>query len=196
MLSRSVIWSRVGIFLALCYLGLGYIQRERAEMVGETLALGRDHREVSVSAKPTLGNLLLWKVIYQHDGRFWVDAVRVGSQPLVYPGGSVAVLDIPSQFPWLEEGSQQAQDLARFDWFSSGYLAVDNNDRFRVIDMRYSMLPNEIDGLWGIRLDESAASGQHVTYDVKRSVDKTRIDNLIAMLAGKASASISGTAAD
>lgn len=196
VLSRSVIWSRVGLFVALCYLGLGYIQRERAEMVGETLALGRDHREVSVSAKPTLGNLLLWKVIYQHEGRFWVDAVRVGSQPLVYPGGSVAVLDIPSQFPWLEEGSQQAKDLARFDWFSSGYLAVDNNDPLRVIDMRYSMLPNEIEGLWGIRLDESAASGQHVTYEVKRSVDKTRIDNLIAMLAGQASTSISGAAAD
>ena len=196
VLSRSVVWSRVGLLVALCYLGVGYIQRERAETVGETLALGRDHREVSVSAKPTLGNLLLWKVIYQHEGRFWVDAVRVGSQPLVYSGGSVAVLDVPSQFPWLEEASQQAQDLARFDWFSSGYLAVDNNDPFRVIDMRYSMLPNEIDGLWGIRLNESAASDQHITYEVKRSVDRTRIDNLIAMLAGEANASISGAAAD
>jgi inner membrane protein len=106
------------------------------------------------------------------------------------------VLDIPGQFPWLKEGSQQAKDLARFDWFSSGYLAVDNNDPLRVIDMRYSMLPNEIEGLWGIRLDESAASGQHVTYEVRRSVDKTRIDNLIAMLAGQASAPISGAAAD
>jgi len=196
VIRRSVVWSRIGLFVALCYLGLGYIQRERAESVGETLALGRDHREVSVSAKPTLGNLLLWKVIYQYEGRFWVDAVRVGGQPLVYSGGSVAVLDIPGQFPWLKEGSQQAKDLARFDWFSSGYLAVDNNDPLRVIDMRYSMLPNEIEGLWGIRLDESAASGQHVTYEVRRSVDKTRIDNLIAMLAGQASAPISGAAAD
>jgi inner membrane protein len=196
LIRRSVVWSRIGLFVALCYLGLGYIQRERAESVGETLALGRDHREVSVSAKPTLGNLLLWKVIYQYEGRFWVDAVRVGSQPLVYSGGSVAVLDIPGQFPWLKEGSQQAKDLARFDWFSSGHLAVDNNDSFRVIDMRYSMLPNEIDGLWGIRLTESAASDQHVTYEVKRSVDKTRVDNLIAMLAGQANASISGAAAD
>jgi len=196
VIRRSVVWSRIGLFVALCYLGLGYIQRERAESVGETLALGRDHREVSVSAKPTLGNLLLWKVIYQYEGRFWVDAVRVGGQPLVYSGGSVAVLDIPGQFPWLKEGSQQAKDLARFDWFSSGYLAVDINDPLRVIDMRYSMLPNEIEGLWGIRLDESAASGQHVTYEVRRSVDKTRIDNLIAMLAGQASAPISGAAAD
>ena len=196
VIRRSVVWSRIGLFVALCYLGLGYIQRERAESVGETLALGRDHREVSVSAKPTLGNLLLWKVIYQYEGRFWVDAVRVGGQPLVYSGGSVAVLDIPGQFPWLKEGSQQAKDLARFDWFSSGHLAVDNNDSFRVIDMRYSMLPNEIDGLWGIRLTESAASDQHVTYEVKRSVDKTRVDNLIAMLAGQANASISGAAAD
>jgi hypothetical protein len=45
-------------------------------------------------------------------------------------------------------------------------------------------------------LNESAASDQHVTYEVKRSVDRTRIDNLIAMLAGEANASISGAAAD
>jgi len=138
---------------------------------------------------------LLWKVIYRHEGRFWVDAVRVGvmgGEPQVYPGGSVAVLDRASQFPWLEDDSQQAKDLARFDWFSSGYLALDNRDANRVIDMRYSMLPNEIDGLWGIRLNKTAGPATHVTYEVKRSVDKTRFDNLLVMLKGQDASSISG----
>jgi len=196
---RSSAWPRFGLVLALCYLGLGYVQRDRAEAVGEQLASSRGHHDVAVSAKPTLGNVLLWKVIYRHEGRFWVDAVRVGvmgGEAQVYSGGSVAVLDRASQFPWLEDDSQQAKDLARFDWFSSGYLALDNRDANRVIDMRYSMLPNEIDGLWGIRLNKTAGPATHVTYEVKRSVDKTRFDNLLVMLKGQDASSISGGDAD
>ena len=199
VIRRSPVWPRFGLVLALCYLGLGYVQRDRAEAVGEQLASSRGHHDVAVSAKPTLGNVLLWKVIYRHEGRFWVDAVRLGvmgGEPQVYPGGSVAVLDRASQFPWLEDDSQQAKDLARFDWFSSGYLALDGGDPNRVIDMRYSMLPNEIDGLWGIRLNKTAGPATHVTYEVKRSVDKTRFDNLLVMLKGQDASSISGGDAD
>ncbi|MCH1553765.1 MAG: hypothetical protein L7S45_04150, partial [Luminiphilus sp.] len=64
------------------------------------------------------------------------------------------------------------------------------------IDMRYSMLPNEIDGLWGIRLDRTAGNATHVTYEVKRSMDKTRFDNLLVMLKGQDASSISGVDAD
>ena len=35
--------------------------------------------------------------------------------------------------------------------------------------MRYSHLPNEIKGLWGIRLDPDASVDDHVTWIARRS---------------------------
>ena len=52
-------------------------------------------------------------------------------------------------FPWLDSNSQQAKDLERFRWFSSGYLAISKNHPSRIIDIRYSILPNDINSLWG-----------------------------------------------
>ena len=96
----------------------------------------------------------------------------------------MARLNLSQQFPWLDPTSQQALDVARFRWFSNDYLAVDQEDPHLIVDMRYSQLPNEIDGLWGIRLDPSAAHGAHVEWITRRNTNKARVDQLVAMLKG------------
>ena len=67
-------------------------------------------------------------------------------------------------FPWLDPDSRQARDVERFRWFSDGYVAVDPHMPNRIVDMRYSMVPNTIDPLWGIELDPEAPPDRHVGY--------------------------------
>jgi len=184
LVRRSTWAPRIGLAWALIYLCVGLLQHNRAAAVGESLAVERGHEGVAVSAKPTLGNVLLWKVIYRHEGRFWVDAVRVGLDTRVYPGGSIAAFNAGADLPWLDSGSQQARDLERFRWFSSDYLAMDTDNPLLVVDMRYSLLPNEIKGLWGIEFDPGADGAAHVRYRAQRSADSERARRLWAMLKG------------
>jgi len=74
--------------------------------------------------------------------------------------------------------------VERFRWFSNDYLAIDSDDAFLIVDMRYSHLPNEIKGLWGIRLDPDASADEHVTWIARRSADSERFEQLWAMLKG------------
>jgi len=179
---KSTVAARCGAAWVVCYLTLGVIQEERAANAGATLAESRGHSHVTVSAKPSFGNLLLWKTVYEYEGRFWVDAVRAGSEITLIEGERIARLDLNSQYPWLDPDSQQAKDIERFRWFSNDYLAVDKDDSLLIVDMRYSHLPNEIKGLWGIRLDPTAASDQHVEWSTRRSADAGRFEQLWAML--------------
>lgn len=181
-LRQSAFAARCGLAWSLLYLSLGILQEHRAASVGEALAEHRGHHGARVSAKPSIGNTLLWKTVYEYNGYFWVDAVRVGSSATIIEGDHVARLDIKSQFPWLDPDSQQARDLERFRWFSDDHLAVDKEDPLLVVDMRYSQLPNEIKGLWGIRLNPDASNTAHIYWVTRRSADSARFAQLWAML--------------
>ena len=184
-LRKSAFAARFGAAWVVFYLCLGGIQEERAAAAAKALAEQRGHVGPLVSAKPSFGNLLLWKTIYEYEGEFWVDAVRAGSNLTVIEGEKVARLNLEQQFPWLDKASQQAKDVERFRWFSSDYLAVDKQDPLLIVDMRYSHLPNEVKGLWGIRLDPKAAPDQHVKWTTRRSADASRFEQLWAMLTQK-----------
>ena len=181
---KSQFIGRLGMAWVALYLSIGVIQEERAMAAGEALAADRGHAPAVVSAKPSFGNLLLWKTVYEYDDHFWVDAVRAGGDVTIIEGDHVARLNLQSSFPWLDTDSQQARDVERFRWFSNDYLAIDSDDPFFIVDMRYSHLPNEIKGLWGIRLDPDASADEHVTWVARRSADSERFEQLWAMLKG------------
>ena len=181
---KSQFIGRLGMAWVAFYLSIGVIQEERAMAAGEALAADRGHAPAVVSAKPSFGNLLLWKTVYEYDDHFWVDAVRAGGDVTIIEGDHVARLNLQSSFPWLDTDSQQARDVERFRWFSNDYLAIDSDDAFLIVDMRYSHLPNEIKGLWGIRLDPDASADEHVTWIARRSADSERLEQLWAMLKG------------
>lgn len=183
-IKKSQFIGRLGMAWVAFYLSIGVIQEERAIAAGEALAADRGHAPAVVSAKPSFGNLLLWKTVYEYDDHFWVDAVRAGGDVTIIEGDHVARLNLQSSFPWLDTDSQQARDVERFRWFSNDYLAIDSDDPFLIVDMRYSHLPNEIKGLWGIRLDPDASADEHVTWIARRSADSERFEQLWAMLKG------------
>jgi len=178
---------RVALARAACmwvalYLVVGLVQRDRAEAAGYAIARARDHSPVAVEAKPAFASLFLWKTIYQHAGRYYVDAVRVGGTPVHFPGQSAAKLVLARDLPWLDPGTQQARDLERFRWFSQDHLALDPRDPFEVIDIRYSMLPDRIDPLWGIRLDPAAPRDAFARFVTQRQLDPSDRERMFQML--------------
>ena len=179
---KSPLLARCALLWAVAYLTLGVVQRDRAAAVGHDVAAARGHVVERLSAKPTFGNLLVWKVIYESEGVFYVDAVRVGLGSRHYPGAAIAKLDAARDLPWLPSGSQQARDLERFRWFSGDYLAVAGDNT--ITDIRYSLVPNEIDGLWGITLSPGAARHEHVRYAGRRAVTAAKWQAFRDMLLG------------
>lgn len=182
---KSQLIGRLGMAWVAFYLSIGVIQEERALAAGEALAAQRGHAPAIVSAKPSFGNLLLWKTVYEYGDQFWVDAVRAGGSVTIIEGEHVERLNLTAAFPWLDAKSQQARDVERFRWFSNDYLAIDRDDPSLIVDMRYSHLPNEIQGLWGIRLNPDASVDEHVTWIARRSAGSERFEQLWAMLKGK-----------
>ena len=87
---------------AFAYLALGVVQNQRAEAAGAELAASRGHDPQRLTAKAGFANLLVWKVVYEHDGRFYVDGVRTGVAVSICPGSSVARLDLSRDLPWLD----------------------------------------------------------------------------------------------
>ncbi len=184
---RRRVFAQAGMAWVVLYLLLGVAARERAEAHAEALAARRGHAPARLEVKPSFANLVLWKSIYEAEGRYHVDAVRLGlfGEPVVYPGTTVAKLDVSRDFPWLATESQQARDVERFRWFSDDFLAVDPRHPERIGDVRYSLLPNDIRPLWAITLDESAAPGDHVGYLNDRSRDADMTARFGRMLRGE-----------
>lgn len=175
----------IGLAWVVAYQFIGVYQNQRASDIGWQLAKQRGHSPIRLEAKPSFGNLILWKIIYETDNEFYIDGVRTGIEIKVFPGISIPKLNIKQDFPWLDNDSQQKKDLERFKWFSQGYVSVDPNNPIRIIDVRYSLMPNEAKGLWSIWLDPQATHTQHVEYRVDRQISSKKRQEFITMIFGE-----------
>ena len=144
-----------GLFLCMMYLGMGFVQLQRAGQVAEDLRDKRGHLAMQSVVKPTLANLVLWRSVYIHEDRIHVDAIRVGlfDAVRVFEGESVARFSLDRDLPQLDESSVLYADIVRFLSFSDGYVALDPMQANVVGDIRYSMLPVSARPLWGIVID-------------------------------------------
>lgn len=186
MVRRQRWFAITALLWAGLYLGAGVLQREAALEMGAALAEARGHTPVRLDAKPGFANILIWKTIYEADGRFHVDAVRPTLAPRIFTGESVQKLNVARDFPDLDPGSQQRRDIDRFDIFSDGFLAQDPVMPERIIDMRYSMIPNEIEGLWSIGISDTADPDEHATYHTHRGDTAEGLDRLWSMITAPA----------
>tara|TARA_B110000037_G_scaffold212239_1_gene264741 strand:+ start:421 stop:1419 length:999 start_codon:yes stop_codon:yes gene_type:complete len=181
-LKQKNIFAVIAILWAVFYLSLGVFQKNEAIKIGKKIAKDRGHITIRVDAKPSIGNLLLWKSIYETRDKFYVDAIRLGWSPKIFHGEDVDKVNIQHAFPWLMIKSQQAKDIERFKWFSNGYIAINPKNKNQILDIRYSTLPNEIGGLWGIELNKEKANNKHVKYITNRTITKERFNLLKEML--------------
>ncbi len=176
--------ARLALAWAGLYLALGAMQQRSALAMAAELAAGRGHDPSRIEAKPTFGNIVLWRTIYETPDRFHVDGVRPTIRPRVFPGTAIDRLDGPRDFPWLDPDTQQARDVERFRRFSDGFVARDPGDPARIIDVRYAFLPTSVRGLWSIELSPDAGPDAHARYRTHREQARESLGGLWRMIVG------------
>ena len=183
---KNARYARFAFAYAVIFLSLGVIQNQRAESAVYELAAQRGHQVERVQVKPSFANRHLWKVIYEYDGRYYVDAVKLLWDAEVIVGTSIQKLNIKRDFPWLPADSQQVKDIERFRWFSDGYLAVSRRNPDLIMDVRYSYLPNRINSMWGVKVNKQLIDegklDAHVGYEIKSGTDRKTVKRFKEML--------------
>lgn len=126
--------SRRSLWLALVggvlYLLFAAWQQQRAIDLAVALAEDRGHAPTEVLARPSFGNTQLWRAVYRHGDRWYVDAVRPGllAAPQSYPGGSLSVFHRAQHLPQVPGDTRIGRDIDRLDRLSDGYLVWVSRD--------------------------------------------------------------------
>ena len=171
----------VALTLALAYLGLGLVQRERAFDAQRALAGNRGHSIDHGRVTPVLGSLLLWRSIYVADGEVHGDGLRLVpfAAPRVQGGGKVPLfrpVDLPADAP---PGVKAA--FGRFHDFADGFTARTPAEPDLVGDLRYSLTWG-FEPLWGIRLP----TGGPPAWAERRELRAERLETLLGTVLGTA----------
>ena len=182
--TKKKIFSFFAIGWITFYLSLGFVQYERTLSTAIELAHSRGHNAERMTLKPSFGNLILWKSIYQHEEKFYVDAIRTVRSSTWCSGENIRLFDYQQHLPDLDEDSQQKKDIERFRWFSQDYLGFDEEKNL-VTDVRYSMIPNQITPMWGLVIDDQQDVNEHAIWWTSRSLEQSQLDLFKEMLSGK-----------
>lgn len=162
---RSPLPARIGFAIVVVYLLFGVVQRERAAEAQAELATGRGHVIERARVMPTIGNLVLWRSVYLENGSYHIDAVRVGifAQERIYEGGSLPAFDADRDLPGDDRKSVLYRDVQRFRHFTQDYMAIQPGRPEVLGDVRYAILPNELQSLWGVTIDPTVPDS-HVEF--------------------------------
>ena len=169
LITKKKLFTYTALVWILSYQAIAFHQKHRAETIITDYAKSEYTHIQNVLAKPSFGNIIVWKVIHTTKDKYHVNAVRLGLDAKIIPGETINKLDLKKDFKWLDVNSQQGKDLERFRWFSNNYLGIDKLNRNIIYDVRFSPLPNKVEGLWGIKLDKNKNYFQHVEYITNRN---------------------------
>lgn len=184
--NRPRFWAGLGCSVTVFYLLFGIVQRDRAVKQTLTLAQTRGHTPERLVVKPTILNNVLFRSIYEHQGVYFVDAIRVGwfGGGKTYDGVQVKKLVIETDLPWLNPSSKQYVDLKRFTWFSDGFVFKNPEKPEWIGDLRFALLPNERDSLWWLVLNPTGGHKEPAQFKHFRSMSDEKPAILRAQIFG------------
>lgn len=185
-ITKKRIFARTGLILSCLYLLFGFYQNHQARDYALQIARQRGHTVQRIEVQPTFLNLFVWRSIYESEGKYYVDALRVGPwmPDKIYEGSSVEKYDWQSEIQKLPENSILAKDIKIFAWFSGDFLYRSPEDDKVIADLRYSPLPQQIIPLWGIVFDPDKAD-QHVEFKNFRKLRERSFETFMQMLKGQ-----------
>lgn len=162
----------VALSVALLYLGVGALQRERALDAQAALAASRGHAVERVEVFPTLGNNVVWRSLYQIGDTLYSDRIRVGwlGDVAWTEGESIAWVGESALAPELQADARVMRDFRRFAWFSDGWTARAPDDASLIGDVRYSLHTQGFDPVWGVSFQPGA---EPPTRWIDRSRDRS-----------------------
>lgn len=154
-------FATAGVAIVSAYVALGAWQHARAAAAQRQLARQRGHAIERFEVMPTLGNNVVWRGLYEHDGKMFSDRIRVGwfSGPSVVVGWSLPLVT-EAELTAAERARNQRRSFARFAWFSEGWIARQPADATVLGDMRYSLSADAFDPIWGIRFTAPGAPAE------------------------------------
>ncbi|MBK1880013.1 metal-dependent hydrolase [Pelagicoccus mobilis] len=182
-------FGQAALAFAICYLSLGFIQHTRAKAQLDLIIESRGHDSATRrTVKPSIANLIVWRSVYLHDNTYYVDAIRVAKlgKPQIYEGAHLPAYDLESALANHPEDSPLASDLTRFNHFSEGYLAALPDEPNFITDLRYSAIPNSINPLWGLNLNEINQAG-HAAFENRRALSEEDRESFARMFKGEES---------
>jgi inner membrane protein len=161
-------------------------QKQQVENELLTLAESRGHQAKKVLVHPSIGNLLVWRTLYESGGKYYVQAVRVSpiSESQIYEGGSIKAYYPKAELNNLSPESVLSNDIKRFSKFAKGYLVVLPEYPDMIGDLRMGILPNSLMPLWGIKIDPQNQDDHVSMENYDRSLNNAKIQKFIAMLLG------------
>jgi inner membrane protein len=94
------------------------------------------------------------------------------------------VLDVDAYAAEHDLSDLHREDIARFEYFSAGYLVEDPRHDGVVSDFRYAMVPNDIAPLWGIDV-LGTPPGEHLAWLQFRDLDGSDREAFMDMILGR-----------
>jgi inner membrane protein len=183
--SKKRMLATLGLILGCLYLAFGLLQRERASRFQDQLIQQRGHTVQRRTVKPTIFQLFLWRSLYESQGKYHVDALRVGlKESRVYPGSTLDKFRMEEFLTANPTPTQTHRDIERFSKFSDNWVAYHPEETGVIGDVRYSLLPYEISPLWGIRLNPSAPN-EHLRFENFRTASSKDFEILKKMILGR-----------
>jgi len=171
---KSAKVARIGMGVFLFYMSLGFLQNARVTNTIEQLAESRGHQVERIKLNPSIGNLIVWRTVYEYDNNYYVNAVVAPpfKKPSIIEGSSVAAIDPKKIYPEIGSDSVARNDIRRFDYFAEGFLFEYQGG---LGDARYSAEPHKIQPIWGIIVDRNNPE-QHVQYGSFRGPSGRALD--------------------
>lgn len=193
---RSSTWGRVAVLVAVALLGVGRLQRGRADALLVEVARAHGQQVERGSAKPSLLNMVVWRGTWQDGDQLHAAALRPGLFDIdrVSAVTSATRFVLAHDLPALAPGSVAANDVARFDHFSDGWVVRVDDEGARaragaglgevlIGDFRYAMRPDSVEPIWGIVVDP-ARPDVHARYVTMRRVNAAMLDGFWCLLQG------------
>jgi inner membrane protein len=176
---------RIALAVALGYLALGGWQQSRANGAQRELAAVRGHTIERGVVMPTLGNQLVWRSLYLHEGQIHSDRIRVGwlAAATVREGTSLPRVTLDDLTPEERRQEDGSRAMERFLWFTDGWAARATQDVTVLGDMRYSLSTGAFDPIWGIRFASPGSTPPYAWVDRSRK-RQVSVAELWAEIAG------------
>ncbi len=184
-LLKSSYLIKIGLCLSFLYLAFGLNKHVQVEKLISNVAKERGHKIERLLLNPTIGNVILWRSIYQFNNDYYVDAVYMPSfgKPKIKRGAKVAVIDKETIFPEILNDSVQRNDIKKFSFFSKDFIYIHPDFKNIIADLRYGTLPHDDLSLWGIEVNPSK-DDKHVTFIKLRNFKNKHYQRFWEMLKG------------
>lgn len=150
-------WPAVlGLAGILAYTGTAVWQQERALAAQADIAAARGHLVERAKMFPTVGNVFLWRSVYESGSVLHTDRIRAGGAVSWKAGSSVPLVTEAALTPAERASERIVRDYRRFAWFSDGWVARAPAVPEVYGDARYSLSTERFEPIWGVRFHPEA----------------------------------------